>query len=221
MASNKLEFTIEAILFAAGEPMQLSRLCKILGLDRDMAEETLRELETHYNGRGVRLVRVEDSVQLCSAPEYSDIIRRAMEKRRAPQLAQAALEVLAIIAYFQPVTTAYIERVRGVDCAYTMRSLQNRGLIESCGKLQVPGRPTLYRTTGVFLRSFGLSDLQSLPPLPMVEDESEAHTQLREAIETLQREQVELEDAESDTITVSEGIAEAKETAESDAISEE
>ena len=191
MAHFDITLAIEGILFAAGEPVTLARLGQILDIDDRAVEYAVLQLEKHYNEneRGIRLLRIEDSVQLCSAPEYADVIRRALEKRRAPQLGPTALEVLAIIAYFQPVTRAYVERIRGVDSSYTVGVLQSRGLIEQSGQLQVPGRPSLFRTTKTFLRAFGLMSLAELPPLPDVDEGSEAKTQLKAAIEAIQREQ--------------------------------
>lgn len=112
-----------------------------------------------YERRGIRLLKIDDCYQLASAPEYAERVRRAMETRRPPQLSQAALESLAVIAYFQPTTKAYVEQIRGVDSSYTVGLLADRGLIEECGRLSVPGRPILYRTTQNFLRSFGLKTL--------------------------------------------------------------
>ena len=119
-----------------------------------------------YNRRGIRLIRLDNSYQLCSAPEYADCIRKAFESRKPARLSQPALEVLAVIAYYQPVTRAYVDQVRGVDSSYTVGLLLERELIEECGRLAVPGRPILYRTTQNFLRSFGLSSLEELPELP-------------------------------------------------------
>jgi len=204
METYDIVAAIEGILFASGEPVLVKRLEQILDIDDMAVEYALGKLSEHYNegARGIRLVRIkdatqQDTAQLCSAPEYADVIRRVMEKRRIPQLTPTALEALAIIAYFQPATRAYVDRVRGVDSAYTVGLLQSRGLIEACGQLQVPGRPTLYRTTSAFLRTFGLSSLEELPPLPEAEDD-DAQTQLKNAIEAIQREQEEAARAEGD-----------------------
>ena len=190
MEQRDIAKAIEGILFASGESVPVERLMMILEVDELTMQVAVAELEARYNDekRGIRLLRVEESLQLCSAPEYAEVIRRTLEKRRAPQLTQTALEVLAIIAYFQPVTRAYIERVRGVDSSYTVSLLVNRGLIEFCGNLQVPGRPALFRTTQAFLRTFGLTDLEELPPLPDAEDDA-AQAQLREAIAAIQQQQ--------------------------------
>ena len=166
---------MEAILFASGEPVHIDRICLALELDRETAETLLQKLGDHYayNRRGVRLTRMDESWQLCSAPDYADVIRKAFEIRKSAKLSQPALEVLTIIAYYQPTTRAYVDQVRGVDSSYTMSLLPERGLIEECGRLQVPGRPHLYRTTREFLRVFHLGSLEELPEMPGVEPEGQ------------------------------------------------
>ena len=114
----------------------------------------------------MRVLRLDDRLQMCSAPEFAPLITRTLEQRRPPALPQPALETLAIVAYFQPVTRAYVDRVRGVDSSYTVGALAERGLIEVCGRLDVPGRPALFRTSDVCLRTMGISALSGLPPLP-------------------------------------------------------
>lgn len=172
---HELEAAIEGILFASGEPVNIERICIALDLDRETAEKILRKLEDHYSyeRRGIRLVRMDDNYQLCSAPDYADVIRKAFEIRKSAKLSQPALEVLTIIAYYQPTTRAYIDQVRGVDSSYTMGLLQDRKLIEECGRLQVPGRPRLYRTTKEFLRVFHLNSLDELPEMPGIEPEGQ------------------------------------------------
>lgn len=168
MERKEIESAVEAILFASGEPVQTERICVALELERSAAEQALQRLMDYYayERRGIRLLRVEDSWQLCSAPDYADAIRRAFEIRKPAKLSQPALEVLTIIAYYQPTTRAYVDQIRGVDSAYTMSLLLDRKLIEECGRLQVPGRPHLYRTTSQFLRAFHLTNLEDLPDLP-------------------------------------------------------
>ena len=180
MDMKELESAAEAILFAAGEPVDIKRMCLALDQDKDVLEQVLQKLGDYYSyeRRGIRLVRMEDSYQLCSAPEYADAIRKAFEIRKPAKLSQPALEVLTIIAYYQPTTKAYVEQVRGVDSSYTVGLLQERGLIEECGRLQVPGRPILYRTTKNFLRSFHLTSLEDLPEIPGLE--AEGQLRLRE-----------------------------------------
>ena len=171
MEMKEIESAVESILFASGEPVQTDRICVALELDRPTVERVLQQLMDGYayERRGIRLLRIEDAWQMCSAPEYGDVIRRAFEIRKPAKLSQPALEVLTIIAYYQPTTRAYVDQIRGVDSSYTMGLLQDRHLIEECGRLQVPGRPRLYRTTQTFLRSFHLDSLDDLPELPGLE----------------------------------------------------
>ena len=159
---------LEAILFAAGESMPVARLSLVLGTEEEEILRCAGELAEEYEKgmRGIRLLHLGDKLQLCSAPEYAPYITKALEQRKPPMLSPSALETLAIVAYFQPVTRAYIDQVRGVDSSYTVSSLMERGLIEPAGKLDVPGRPTLLRTTDVFLRTMSVSSLEELPKLP-------------------------------------------------------
>lgn len=173
MELKETEAAIESILFAAGEPMGVERLCLVLESDRATVDAICQRLSDRYQyeRRGIRLVRLGNQYQLCSAPEHADVIRRALESRRPAKLSQTALEVLAIIAYFQPITRAYVDQIRGVDSSYTVGLLVDRELIEECGRLPVPGRPIQYRTTQTFLRSFGLSTLEELPEMPNISPE--------------------------------------------------
>ncbi|MDD5914001.1 MAG: SMC-Scp complex subunit ScpB [Oscillospiraceae bacterium] len=175
MDIKEIEAAIEGILFASGEPVSIERICMATELDRPTAEQVLRRLGDYYayERRGIRLVQMDESYQLCSSPDYADTIRRAFEIRKSAKLSQPALEVLTIIAYYQPTTRAYVDQVRGVDSSYTMSLLLERGMIEECGRLQVPGRPHLYRTTKKFLRDFHLSSLEELPELPGLETEGQ------------------------------------------------
>ena len=168
---KELESAVEGILFASGEPVHIDRICLALDIDRLSAQQVLQRLGDYYafERRGIRLITMEDTYQLCSAPDYADMIRRAFEIRKTAKLSPPALEVLSIIAYYQPTTRAYVDQVRGVDSAYTVGLLLDRKLIEECGRLQVPGRPRLYRTTKAFLRAFHLNSLDDLPEIPGLE----------------------------------------------------
>ena len=168
---KEVEAAIEGILFASGEPVNVDRICMAMDMDRPTVELVLQKLADYYayERRGMRLLKMEDSYQLCSAPEYGDVIRRAFEVRKPAKLSQPALEVLTIIAYYQPTTRAYVDQIRGVDSSYTVGLLLDRHLIEECGRLQVPGRPRLYRTTKAFLRAFHLNTLEDLPEMPGME----------------------------------------------------
>lgn len=182
----EIKHALEAILFASGDPVPAARISLILGVSEDDVIAAANELksELSYNMRGVRLVFLDDKLQLCSAPEYASVITKTLEQRKPPTLSQPALETLAVVAYFQPVTRAYIDQVRGVDSSYTVSVLLDKGLIERCGKLDVPGRPSLLRTTDVFLRTMSISKLEELPELPEITT-SDGAKNLEIAIEKL------------------------------------
>jgi segregation and condensation protein B len=184
MEKHDIESAIEAILFVSGDPVKLSRIAAVLGIGESDAEDAANRIRDRFSfeRRGFRLVMMDGDAQLCSSPEYADYIRLALETRKPPQLSQPALEVLAAVAYFQPVTRVYIEQIRGVDSAYTLGLLMERGFIETCGRLPAPGRPMLYRTTHVFLRTFGLESLRELPELPKIEGGAENREGIQNAI---------------------------------------
>ena len=183
----ELTSALEAILFASGESIPAARLSLVLGADEEEILRCARELAQGYESRGsgIRLLRLDDKLQLCSAPEYAPYIAKALEQRKPAQLSQSALEALAIVAYFQPVTRAYIDQVRGVDSSYTVSTLLERGLIEIAGRLEAPGRPALLKTTDVFLRTMGVSSLDELPKLPDVNG-GDGAAELQRRIEELQ-----------------------------------
>ena len=188
MELKELESAIEAILFAAGDPVPAERICTALEQDWETVDAVCQRLadDYSYERRGIRLIRLEDNWQMCSAPEHASAIRKTLESRKPARLSQTALEVLAIVAYFQPVTRTYIEQIRGVDSAYTVGLLLERDLIQEAGRLAVPGRPIQYRTTETFLRSFGLTSLEELPELPSATQEGAQMTmELEQAIEKL------------------------------------
>lgn len=219
MELKEVESAIEGILFAAGEPVGVERICMTLEVDRETVDTVCQRLADQYSyeRRGIRLVRLDSCYQLCSAPEYAEYIRKAFESRRPARLSQPALEVLSIIAYYQPTTKAYVDQVRGVDSSYTVGLLVERELIEECGRMAVPGRPILYRTTQNFLRSFGLSSLEELPDLPNSSAEDEQLTlDMQENIARLQQEAAQQEtgeDTEGPPITDEELEAAAMELA--------
>lgn len=173
---------VEAILFAAGDSVEAGRIAQVLGLETAQVFNAAALLQSEYQTRGIRLVRMENKLQIVSAPEFCDEINYALEKRAQNRLSPTALEVLAIVAYYQPVTRAYIEQLRGADSSYTVTMLSERGLIEPCGKLEAPGRPTLFGTTERFLRVMGITKLEELPPLPDVAT-GEGMQELQEAID--------------------------------------
>lgn len=178
MEWKKLHAAIEGLLFAAGDPLPIQKLCEVLGETQESIKTALSELGEDYRKkeRGLRLIRLEESYQMVSAPEYADLIRDMMEKKEPNRLSPPALEVLTIVAYYQPVTRAYVEQVRGVDSAYTLGLLVDRELIEESGRLDLPGRPILYRTTPHFLRAFHLQSLEELPELPVLAEEDKTET---------------------------------------------
>lgn len=173
--TKEIEAAIEGILFASGEPVELDRICLALDMDKETVQTILSRLEDYYayERRGIRLVRMDSQYQLVSSPDHAEVIRRAFEIRKPAKLSQPALEVLTIIAYYQPTTRAYIDQIRGVDSSYTVGLLLDRRLIEECGRLQVPGRPRLYRTTKDFLRAFHLASLDELPAMPGIEQDGQ------------------------------------------------
>lgn len=182
---------IEAILFAAGDSVPIARLSLVLDTPENEITEIAQELIASYekNERGMRILMLDGKLQMCSAPEYAPFIIKTLEQRKPPMLSQPALETLAIVAYFQPVTRAYIDQVRGVDSSYTVSVLAERGLIEICGRLDVPGRPGIFRTTDAFLRTMGISSLSELPPLPDIT--------VSDGIEKLQNQIAELQNAQT------------------------
>ena len=198
LETKELASVLEGILFASGEPVDVGRLAFALELDRETTEQLLQHLADYYayERRGMRLIRMDDAYQLISAPEYGEVIRRAFEIRKPAKLSQSALEVLTIVAYYQPTTRAYIDQIRGVDSAYTVGLLLERDLIEEAGRLAVPGRPVLFRTTKNFLRSFGMESLEELPDLP--ESSQEGRQLTRELESNLSRLRSEQEEAAQD-----------------------
>ena len=168
MDKKQLDSIVEAVLFAAGEPVSAARIAEIVELTPEDIAEAVARLNDfyHYEKRGMDIIRIENMYQMCSRKEYADIIRKVLESRKPPMLGESSLEVLAMVAYRQPVTKVYIEQVRGVDCTYTINNLMEKKLICETGRLDVPGRPILYGTTPDFLRCFGLSALDELPSIP-------------------------------------------------------
>lgn len=170
MEFEELQRAVEAILFAAGERIEISRLADVLQADPKDIEEATDALanELSFNRRGIRVLKLEKGYQMVSSGEMADYITAALETRKPPKLSSSQLEALTIIAYYQPATKAMVEQIRGVDSSYSIGALINKKLIEDAGRLNVPGRPILYRTTPNFLRTFGLSSLEELPEIEKV-----------------------------------------------------
>ncbi len=158
---------LQAVLFASGEPISVDRLSAIFDEKPEKTEETLKLLKKRLEEQksGIILLRLKNAYQLASDEEYAPYIKKAFDIKRKAPLSPAALEVLAVVAYNEPITKAFVEQVRGVDCSGVMTSLVEKGLIEERGRLELPGRPLLYGTTKNFLRCFKISDLSELPPL--------------------------------------------------------
>lgn len=175
MADINYSAAIEAILFANGASVSLDRIAQALDISKRKTEEHISLLINDYNSsdRGITIIKLGDSYQMVSRKEYAPQIRTVMDLRRNTPLSQAALEVLAVVAYNQPVTKAFVEQVRGVDCSGVIGSLSAKGLVEEKGRLELPGRPLLYGTTENFLRCFNLSSLEDLPPLPENDEEKD------------------------------------------------
>lgn len=170
MELTELQRAIEAILFATGECMDISRLAAVLETDAADIEDAANALADMYSfdRRGIRIVRLGKGYQMVSSGEMADYVTKAMETRKPPKLSSSQLETLTIIAYYQPATKAIVEQIRGVDSSYSVAALLNKKLIEESGRLNVPGRPILYRTTPDFLRTFGISSLEELPQIEKV-----------------------------------------------------
>lgn len=168
MIVNELLRALEAVLFASGEPIPVDRLAQVLEIDEETTVNLIGKLSDKIDesGSALQIVRMDDKYQLCTRSEYASYIRSALELRRNTPLSQAAMEVLAIVAYNEPVTKNLIESVRGVDCSGVVSSLLAKGLIVECGRLDLPGRPMLYKTSELFLRCFGIESLNQLPKLP-------------------------------------------------------
>lgn len=174
--NKNLEKAIEAILFAAGHPVTYAKLGEVLGYFEAQIKKKVLAFAEKYNDndrRGIMLLAFENSCQLCTREEYMPYIKAALGIRKGGNLSNSSLEVLAIIAYNQPTTRAFVDDVRGVDSAYIVGSLLEKNLIEVCGRLDVPGRPNLYRTTATFLRCFGIESLEQLPYVEIQRNENE------------------------------------------------
>ena len=170
MENEQLQRAIEAILFAAGEKVEISRLAAVLETDEadiEAAADALAD-QLAFDRRGIRIIKLEKGYQMVSSGEMADYITKALETRKPPKLSSSQLETLTIIAYYQPATKAMVEQIRGVDSSYSISALMNKNLIEEAGRLNVPGRPIQYKTTPDFLRTFGLSTLEELPPIEKV-----------------------------------------------------
>lgn len=166
--TDNLVSTIEAMLFASGDPVEASKLAEVLDIDIETVEKMLGHLSALYDERssGLMIIRIDNKYQICTREKYSEEVRKLMEIKKNTPLSNAAFEVLAVIAYNKTVTRSFIEQVRGVDCSGPISSLVQKGLIEEKGRMDLPGRPLFYGTTDRFLRCFSLNSLEDLPDLP-------------------------------------------------------
>lgn len=185
--NRNIENIIEAMLFACGDPLPITKLSLILAVDEEYVIKSAYNLKRYYeeNNRGIKLVRLGDSLQLCSSEEFAGLVAMAREERKGLKLSRAALETLAVIAYLQPLTRAQIDDIRGVDSSYTVSSLLEKGLIESAGHMDAPGRPRLFKTGETFLRVIGIESLNELPELADITD-SDSLGELREKISAIE-----------------------------------
>jgi segregation and condensation protein B len=165
---DSTERNIEAILFACGEPIERERLAEALQAEPHLIDLLVQKIRDRYQAAksALDIISLDGAYQMCTMPQYGSVIRSALELRRGMALSQAALEVLAVVAYNQPVTRSFVEQVRGVDCSSLVRSLTEKRLIEEAGRMNIPGKPIVYRTTANFLRCFGLGGIDQLPVLP-------------------------------------------------------
>ena len=209
MTEKEYRSAIEAILFSAGDPVDIKRLAESLELPESSVQTQLDILMQEYAelDRGITIIRLNDSYQMVSVKAYAPQVRKAMDLRRNIPLSQAAMEVLAVIAYNQPVTKSFVEQVRGVDCSGVVGSLTAKGLIEEKGRLELPGRPLLYGTTDHFLRCFSISSLDELPPIPKDEDKGDKGRQLS-IFETSDSQDDDAEDADNKADEVVQGTVE-------------
>ncbi len=170
MELTELQRALEAILFAAGERVEISRLAAVLEVDEADIADAADALANSFafERRGIRVLKLENGYQMVSSGEMADYVTKALETRKPPKLSSSQLEALTIVAYYQPATKAMVEQIRGVDSTYSIAALLNKKLIEEAGRLSVPGRPIQYRTTPDFLRTFGLQSLDELPPIEKV-----------------------------------------------------
>lgn len=175
LKANEMYAAAEAILFASGEPLEIARIAEALQVEIEYARLILQNLSDllEERGSGLCVLKLNEKYQLCTKPDFADIIREVLALKKNTPLSPAAFEVLAVVAYNQPVTKSYIEQIRGVDCSGVMATLSQKGLIEEKGRLELPGRPLIYGTTAEFLKCFCISSLEELPEIPEKESGKE------------------------------------------------
>ena len=174
MNVNEMQAAAEAMLFACGEPLEIDRIAEILEIDAENAESLVLNIAAKYDdtNSGIKIVKMDKKYQICTRKEYAEQVRDILDMKKNAPLSQAAFEVLAVVAYNQPITKAYIEQVRGVDCSGVISTLCQKGLIEEVGRLELPGRPLIYGTTAEFLKCFCINSLDDLPDIPELNEKS-------------------------------------------------
>ncbi len=174
MNVNEMQAAAEAMLFACGEPLEIDRIAEVLEIDTENAESLVLNIAAKYDdtNSGIRIVKMGSKYQICTRKEFAEQVRDILEMKKNAPLSQAAFEVLAVVAYNQPITKAYIEQVRGVDCSGVISTLCIKGLIEEVGRLELPGRPLIYGTTAEFLKCFCINSLDDLPDIPELNEKS-------------------------------------------------
>ena len=206
MQIANIEGAIEAILYAAGYPVKYSKLSEVLGLGEKDVKTMVEHMATQYNSeksiRGINLLVFEDTCQFCTKEQYAPYIREALGIKRGGNLSASSLEVLAVVAYNQPVTRAYVDTVRGVDSSYAMNSLIDKGLIEATGRLDAPGRPMIYSTTEKFLRVFGINSISELPETESLDELAKEEAVDKDALNAQIAIDISAEDASSEENTL-------------------
>ncbi len=174
MNVKEMQAAAEAMLFACGEPLEIDRIAEILEIDSENAESLVLNIAAKYDDSdsGIKIVKMDKKYQICTRNEFAQQVREILDLKKNAPLSQAAFEVLAVVAYNQPITKAYIEQVRGVDCSGVISTLCQKGLIEEVGRLELPGRPLIYGTTAEFLKCFCISSLDDLPDIPQLNEKS-------------------------------------------------
>lgn len=174
MNVKEMQAAAEAMLFACGEPLEIDRIAEILEIDSENAESLVLNIAAKYDDSdsGIKIVKMDNKYQICTRNEFAQQVREILDLKKNAPLSQAAFEVLAVVAYNQPITKAYIEQVRGVDCSGVISTLCQKGLIEEVGRLELPGRPLIYGTTAEFLKCFCISSLDDLPDIPQLNEKS-------------------------------------------------
>lgn len=190
MNVNEMQAAAEAMLFACGEPLEIDRIAEILEIDAENAESLVLNIAAKYDdsNSGIKIVKMDRKYQICTRKEYAEQVRDILDMKKNAPLSQAAFEVLAVVAYNQPITKAYIEQVRGVDCSGVISTLCQKGLIEEVGRLELPGRPLIYGTTAEFLKCFCINSLDDLPDIPELNEKSVEEQEAEVELEKIEAE---------------------------------